>query len=351
MRFFACIFALGMTFALTCGAETTMDCDSITCSSSGQSGSPDILTQGGKRVPQTSGNGSSSGGHSGLSTGEKVGIGLGIAALAVGTFMALHHASEASAPDAVTPPSDPASAVGQTQGQTDQASATTRTPPTTQALPTTPTPPTTQAPPTTPTPPTLSTIPAPPPESWAIVPPLVGKTVGAARKALAMNGLGMGIKKMGDGSRYGTLVVTQSVPPYTRVRLHSTVKVTLEMAPVLPKPDEQQLPVIEPASGATTPPNPVSNVVADSTPPPLPIPWATLAFIVAAVIAIATGLYKLIKGMTPPLPTYRIRLRNDAGEQSCRMPVRKLLLPAVDVRLAAQPWEAHVSQMAAKGRG
>jgi hypothetical protein len=297
---------------------------------------------------------SSSGGHhSGMSAGEIAVIVGGV--ITVGALIATavaSHKSEASAPAAVEPP--PLRPGSDVANQGEPA-----------------------------TPATVAPVPrgspyadAPrPSESWAVVPPLVGLTVGSAMKALELSGLDIAIDQADDGTEHANRITAQSIAPQTRAPVHSTVMVTLapasaptpsiqsitKMPPILKKtrplgpPPMQKGPMVQPGSEVAASDNKATGASAtEDKPPSAPttvdnprpsVPWVTVSLMVAALLALAVAAYELLKKLLlPPPARYRIRVCGDPGKQSCRMPNHSMFYPAVNVRLASEPWEAHVSQ-------
>ncbi|QCP49827.1 PASTA domain-containing protein [Trinickia violacea] len=211
------------------------------------------------------------------------------------------------------------------------------------------------------------------PERLSIVPNLLGLTVSAALKALEQNGLVIGVDDKDPGAS-GRHVATQSIMPGEHVPPGTAVTVTLGAAPApKPKPPvahhtqgptqpgrnvpptaQPELPALPvasgPASREVSPGRAGSSEVASQPPdkPPVgvepdqPADWPDVTLVAALLALAGAAAYAVRKWWLRPHLVCRISMRADVGQQSCRMSSRHAHLPSVDVRLASQPWEAHV---------
>jgi hypothetical protein len=279
----------------------------------------------------------SHGGSSGSSSAGTTAAIIGLSALAAGLLTyAVTHSHEASAPSAGSAP------------QPDE-------PTTSEQVPVAPPVPAPVVQPVVPPALAASSV-EDAPAKWGIVPKLSGITVPAARRALTQNGLQIAIETS-EATRNGKRVATQSIMPGEHVPPGTVVSVTLKPPPVhapavpwkppsvvhVPDPIvtssviESQIPVELPAPPPTIDPPPPKHEVSSSV-PPLAIGGLSLFALAGALVY---GRRHKPPGPKAP-PVYRVRLQGDFGSQTARVSNRRMRLPAVDVRLASDPWDAHM---------
>ncbi|MGF6754522.1 hypothetical protein P3T16_001916 [Paraburkholderia sp. GAS42] len=286
----------------------------------------------------------SHGGSSGSSSAGTTAAIIGLSALAAGLLTyAVTHSHEASAPSAGSAP------------QPDE-------PTTSEQVPVAPPVPAPVVQPVVPPALAASSV-EDAPAKWGIVPKLSGITVPAARRALTQNGLQIAIETS-EATRNGKRVATQSIMPGEHVPPGTVVSVTLKPPPVhapavpwkppsvvhvpdpivTPSVFPVELPASQPIIGPPPPEHEVSPSV--STPPKHEVSSSVppLAIGGLSLFALAGALVYGRKHKLRPkaTPVYRVRLQGDFGSQTARVSSRRMRLPAVDVRLASDPWDAHM---------